>query len=328
MVVVVGFCGSIIYTDLQTYDSKLTPAIGWTDTNDYIHMYYGEPATGIRSYRPLVPFLARFVPAPPASLYSAEHAFDRFSRAAAHFAVLNFVFLVGACIVLLIYQEGLGLHRRTAFLGVLLFLGSQTVVRSAGLPMVDAGFFFFFLLCLIAVQRSNSWLLLVGMTVGVLAKEEVLLTIPMIVLSTLPRRTKVQLLAASIPSLAVFALVVSGAGVPLDSAMQPTLRTLMSVAGAADLFACFGLAWIPAGYALLRVDVPPLLRRWSWLLPIVLVLVFVTNASWTRNVFTAFPAVFPLAALGLTEWVRRSIPAATEEPEQRWRIPKPQRMEP
>lgn len=313
IVVVVGFCGSIVYTDLQTFNRGLASTVGYSDAREYMAAYSGEQITGLRSFRPLVPFLAHFMPSPPRALYSAGHSFDQFSIVAARFAVLNLLFLVGTCILLLTYQKGFGINYRTAFLGVLLFLGTQNVMLVSGVPMVETAFYFFFLLCLISVQRSNAWLLLAALTIGVTAKELVLLTIPMIILSTASRRSKGFMLAASVPSLVVFALVVAHSGNALSgSDFRADIGSLASPKVAFEIFVAFGLAWIPAGYALLRVDVPPLLKRWSWLVPLVLVLAFFTGASWSRSGLMAFPAVIPLAALGLVEWVGRGIPTPSQ----------------
>jgi hypothetical protein len=310
LVVVIGFCGSIVYTDVQTFTHELASTEGYSDAKQYMDVYSGIPVTGLRSYRPLVPFLAHFVPPPPRALYSADHGFDQFSIVAARFAVLNLLFLIGTCILLLIYQKGFGIDHWTAFLGVLLFLGTENVVLVSGVPMVEAAFYFFFLLSLIAVQRNNVWLLLLAMTIGVTAKELVLLTIPMIILSTVSLRSKGLMLAASAPSLAVLAIVVARSGNALSAGGFAPLDigALANPKVAFELIVAFGLAWIPAGYALLRVDVPPLLKRWSWLLPLVLAVALVAGASWSRSAFMAFPAVVPLAALGLAEWVRRGTP--------------------
>jgi len=142
LVVAVSFSFSIVYANVQTYDPKLTPATGYVDSVDYLNMYFGEPGTGIRAYRPLVPVLARLVPDLPSSLFTAGRSFDRFAVAAMKFGVVNLFFLIGACIALYVLQRGFGLSYFEAFLGILLFLSSQTVVRSAGLPMTDAAFFF------------------------------------------------------------------------------------------------------------------------------------------------------------------------------------------
>lgn len=309
---VISLSVSIVYTNVQTYDSTLTPATGYHDTVDYLNIYFGEPGTGIRAYRPLVPLLARLVPDLPTSLFTQGRSFDRFNAAAVKFGVINLLFLIGACIALYALERGFGLSYFEALLGVLLFLGSQTIVRSAGLPMIDTAFFFFLSLCMIAIQRNNLWLLLFSHTVGVLAKELVLLSIPLLLLSLLPWRRKALMLLATVPGIALYALVrMTFAPSPVDdyvtgqilSRVDDQLRALLTVNGLLNVFLSFGIAWIPALYALVACKVPILLRRWVWLIPIVVVGVILGAGNWGRTTFSAFPVVMPLASLGLSRWL-------------------------
>jgi hypothetical protein len=314
LAVVVSFSASIVYTDVQTYNSEQTPRTGFLDSNDYLSMYFGGAGTGIRAYRPLVPFLARAIPPLPHALFGQQHTFDRFSIAAAKFGVVNFLFLVGACIALAVLQRGFGLTRGQAFLGVLLFLSSETVVRGAGLPMVDTAFFFFFLLALVAVQRDNTWLYFWSLLVGVLAKELVLLAAPMVLLSLLPWRRKIQLLALTTPAVGAYAIVRVASGAPTDAYVTgqvlgfvpQELAAFASLNGFLNLCTAFGIAWVPAIYAFFRCDLPPLLGRWSWLLPMVFLGVVLGAGNPGRSVFSAFPVVEPLAAIGLSTWVARA----------------------
>lgn len=312
LVVVVSFSFSIVYANVQTYDPKLTPATGYVDSVDYLNMYFGEPGTGIRAYRPLVPLLARLVPDLPSSLFTAGRPFDRFTMAAMKFGVINLFFLIGACVALYVLERGFGLSYFEAFLGVLLFLGSQTVVRGAGLPMTDAAFFFFFSLCMIAIQRDNLWLLLFAHTIGVLAKELVILSVPLILLSLLSWRRKAWMLLATVPGIALYVVVrMTFAPSPLDgyatgqvlSYLDDQLLALSTPNGLINLFFAFGLAWIPAVYALAACKVPLLLKRWSWLIVIVFVGVLLGAGNFGRTTFSAFPVVMPLAALGLSSWL-------------------------
>lgn len=312
LVVVLSFSLSIVYTNVQTYDSKLTPASGYHDTVDYLKLYFGEPITGIGAYRPLVPLLARLVPELPSALFSQGRSFDPSSAAAVKFGVINLFFLIGACIALYVLERGFSLSYFEALLGVLLFLSSQTILRSAGLPMIDTAFFFFLSLCMIAIQRNNLWLLLFSHTVGILAKELVILSIPLILLSLLPWRRKASMLLATLPGLALYALVrVAFAPSAVDdyvtgqflSHVGDQFKALLTLNGLLNLFLSFGIAWIPALYALIACRIPSLLRRWSWLLAIVLVGVLLGQGNWGRSTFTAFPVVMPLAALGLSNWL-------------------------
>lgn len=315
LVVVITLSFSIVYANVQTYDPELTPATGYPDSADYIKMYFREAGTGVRAYRPLVPYLARLVPDLPPWLFTPGRSWDRWTEAAMKFGVVNFLFLVGACIVLYLLQRGFGLSYLEALLGVFLFLGSRTVVRSAGLPMTDTAFFFFFSLSLVAIQRNNLGLLLFANTVGVLAKELVMLAIPLILLSLLAWRRKAWMLLAAVPGVVLYVVVrLSLAPSPLDSYatgqilsyVDDQLRALATPNGLINLFLSFGLAWIPAIYALTVSKSPALLKRWSWLIVIVLVGVVLGSGNLDRSLFSAFPVVIPLAALGLCDWLARA----------------------
>lgn len=313
LVVTVGFATSIVYTNVQTYNRELTPTTGYPDTLDYLRMYEGEPGSGIRAYRLFVPTLARLVPELPRSLFNPGHRFDPATIAATKFGVLNLFFLVGACAALLVLGMGFGLTYLQAFLAVLLFLGSQTIVRSAGLPMVDAAFFLFFLLCLVAIQRNNVWLFFVSHTLGMITKELVALSVPLILLSLHPPRRKRLLVLAALPGVAAYVVVRLASPAPLDAYVsgeilqyvESQLRFVGTPNGLINLFTAFGLAWFPAIYVLATGRAPRLLKRWSWLLPLVTVGVLVGAGNLGRSMFTAFPVVMPLAALGLTQWARR-----------------------
>lgn len=313
LVVVISLSLSIIYTDVQTYDYKLAPVIGYSDSVEYIKMYLGNPEMDIGAYRPLVPFLARLVPDLPRWLFTPKRHFDYFATVAMKFGVVNIFFLIGACLALYILQQGFGLDYFQAFLGVVLFLSSQTVVRSAGLPMADTAFFFFFLLCAIAIQRNNLWLLFFALTIGVLAKElVVLLSIPLILLSLFSWRRKVQMLFATTPAILLHIWVrFTIAPSPLDKVLRGEtlqylncqLLTLTTPNGLINLFLSFGPAWIPAIYALRACKVNLLLKRWSWLILIVFIGVLLLYGNFGRNTFSAFPVVIPLASLGLSKWL-------------------------
>jgi hypothetical protein len=312
---VASFCVAIVYTDVQTYDPKLTPATGFTDTKDYLDMYFGGTGSGIRAARPLVPILARAVPPLPHSLFGSGHSFTPQLEAVARFGVVNLLFLFFACVALFVLEKGFGLSDNLAYLGVLLFLGTETVVRGAGLPMSDPAFYLFFLLALIAVQRNNWWLLLGACTVGVAAKELVLLVIPMILLAEYPWRRRGLLLIATIPAIAVYAWIrIAYAPVAADPILSETgiaplgylgqsLRALTSVNGLVNLAMAFGFAWAAAILGFWKADVPRLLRRWSLLLPITLVGTVFGGGNFARAMFSAFPVVIPLAALGFGWWI-------------------------
>lgn len=320
VVVVVSLSFSIVYANVQSFDPQLTSSRGLWESNEYLKMYFGEPGTGARRYRPLVPFVARLMPDLSASLFTPGRRFDPVTVVLLKFAVINLFFLVSSCVVLYFLQRGFGFGFFTAFLGVLLFLSSQAVIRTAGLPTADMAFFFFFLLCIVSIQHDAPWMLLFAHTIGVLAKELSILTLPLILLSALSWRRKRWMLMAILPGITLYVVMhVTLAPSPLDdyatqdliarvqhggvmklfSHLDDQLLALTTVNGIIRLMLSFGIAWIPALYALIFCDVPLTLKRWSWLLVIVIGVVLLTGESLGSGTFTAFPVVLPLAAVGL-----------------------------
>lgn len=314
LVVVVSLSFSIVYSNVQTYDYKQAEVTGYSDSVEYIKMYLGEPEMDIGSYRPLVPFLARLVPDLPRWLFAPTRYVDYFFNVAIKFGILNFFFLICACLALYILQQGFGLNYLEAFLGVVLFLSSQTVVRSAGLPMVDAAFYFFFLLSAIAIQRNNLWLLFFAFTLGVLAKElVVILSIPLILLSFFSCQRKCLMFLTSIPAvlLHIWVRFTIAPSPLLDKVLtgwtlkyiKYQLLLLITPNKLINLFLSFGLGWIPAIYALTACKVNSLLRRWSWLILVVFIGVLLEGSNFARNTFSAFVVVIPLASLGLSKYL-------------------------
>jgi hypothetical protein len=313
LVLIVGLSFSIVYTDVRTYNVESAPGSGYNDSLSYLDMYFGKPGKDVGAYRPFIPWLARLIPDPPKWFFSPDQTVDRFTIAAMKFGIINFFFLIGACLALYFLQCRLKMGYFEALLGVILFLSSSTVVRSAGLPLTDTAFFFFFTLCTIAIQGNNLWLLLFAGTVGALAKElVVILTIPLILLSLYSWKHKLRMLLMIFPGIALYLLVrftfasafpdkvVSGQSLAL---FGEQLVALIKPRGLIQLFFSFGLVWIPAIYALASGKVPLLLKRWSWLILIVFLGVLLLEGNFDRTTFSAFVVIIPLASLGLSSWL-------------------------
>lgn len=312
ILVAASFGMSIAYINAKTYDPKTATSIGHSDTLDYLKMYFGGRGFGLRAYRPLVPMLARMTPAPPSLLFIGRRSFNATTQAVMKFAVLNFLFLLGACIALYYLQLGFGMSFFESFLGVMLFLSSQTVIRSAGIPLAGSAFYFFFLLCMLAIQRDNLLLFLFAHTIGVTAKEMVMLSLPLILLSLLSSRRKAWMLLATIPGVMIYAIIrINLAPYRLDEYITGTVLNdagqqiagFLSPNGLINLFLSFGFSWIPAFYVLATGKVPLLLKRWSWLILFIFAGVILGAGNFDRSIFTAFPVVFPLAAIGINKWI-------------------------
>ena len=313
---IIGLSTSIVYANVQTFDPIEARSTGYSDSIDYINMYRGEPGTGIRAYRPLVPFLASLVPDPPRAIFHARRQAADTSEAseartiALKFGLVNLVFLIGTCIAFYILMRDFGYHKLPASLGVLIFLSSQTVVRSAGLPMVDTAFYFFLVVCLIGLIRDQFWIVLIAGLMGVIAKELLLVAAPLALLTSHPWRSRLRLVAGLLPAFALYGIIRMTSNAPADTysmgdviQIKAQLPVLFSVNGAFNLFMAFGLIWIPACYGLVAGRVPPVARRWLCLVPLVLLGVLFGGGNLGRGTFSAFPVVIPVAVSGLTRWL-------------------------
>ena len=59
LIVAASFAFSIVYTSIQTHDQNLLAKGAFSDTEDYIALYRGQPASPHHAYRLLTPWLAR-----------------------------------------------------------------------------------------------------------------------------------------------------------------------------------------------------------------------------------------------------------------------------
>lgn len=317
LMLVTGFSISIVYTNVQTFDPVQASASGYSDTVDYINMFRGRTgqAVGIRAYRPLVPALARLLPDPPGYLFNGrrvtapESDLAKTRLIALKFGLVNLAFLIGSCVALFVLLRDFGHSDVESYLGVLFFLSSQTVVRSAGLPMTDTAFYFFFLICLVGLIRGHFWTVLVATTVGVLSKELVLLAAPLALLTIHNRSKRWRLFVATLPAVLLYVVVRITLKPPADAhpiavlQLRAQLGALLSPNGILNLAMAFGLVWIPAVYGAAVGRPPTKVRRWSWLVPLVVTGVLFGGGNLGRGTFSAFPIIIPLALTGIFTWV-------------------------
>lgn len=303
---------AIVYASAQKYNPA-QPSQGYSDSRDYMAMAKGLPGRGLRAYRPLVPWLAAHVPSPPRVFFDSPATADDDRHLARRFAIVNTLFLIGACAVLLQLFTALGLTLVETCAGLALFLTAPPVVAGAGLPMTDAAFWFFLSAALLAAVQGRPLLYLAIVTIGVLAKELVLLSLPVVLFLRMPVRRRLAFIAASLPAIALVIALRSGA----DSAegrrlgfsfMARTaafqLGNLATPHGIADVALAFGLAWIPAILSI-RQPLPPMLKRVAVLIPVVVLgEILFGNRNTSRGFFSAFPAVIPLAAVSLGSWLQ------------------------
>ncbi len=313
--VCLGVSAALVYPPITKYE-LYDPGLGGRDgdVGQYVRIYQGVPMQEIARpwrYRVFTPLMARLVPTPPRSLL---RYFDMNADKLVlyHFGMVNLLGLALAGLLMVGFCEALGFTTLEGLLGALLFYTSFPVVNFGGTPMVDAWAYAFLLLGLLAALRGSLAWLLVASLVGMLAKENMLLLVPAVILLGGPRIAVARKLLALLPGLVVyavfrFALFPGGYGHPSDPATS--WSTLVSRMQQGPYWAwllfdggmAFGLLWLLAGvgaWSLRDSRHHPLLRL-AWLVPGILLTPFVIGTNVGRIWFYAFPALIPLAVAGI-----------------------------
>ncbi|MHB8624647.1 MAG: hypothetical protein ACYDEO_00435 [Aggregatilineales bacterium] len=300
---------SIVHTSINTVDE--THLGGLTDSLAYVNSYYGKEVMGHWRYRVLTIGLARLVPNQLELLLQRDPT--PYRRAHIHFAVVNLCFLTATAMLLYAYLMTFFAEKQLALLGAVIFLTSRVNVQSGGAPMVDPSSFFFLLLGMYAIIRRNTWMLFISCTLGVFAKETTLLLWPMLWLADLQWRRKGLYSLVLLPGTAaymVFRYIIypdpSGASffsLELMGGIAGQLHSFLTPNGLVDWISSFNLFWIPAIYALIRLPKPVLIRRWLWMIPIVLAMIILLEGDLGRILFLTFPVVIPLALIGIQHWM-------------------------
>lgn len=312
LIVVAAFSFSIVYTSVQTYDPVLTPASGYVDTRVYIAVYRGEAPSSHGAYRVLTPWLARWMPDVPTGLFHKGRPFTLDYAAAWRFGLVNFGFLTLAGVVLYVFQRGLSLTFVQSLAGAVLFFSSTAVTRSGGLPMTEAGLWFFLILGFVAIQRDMPWLLALTSALGALNNENVLLLVPVTLLKPRPWRERIRLLIGVLPGFFVFFALRRLIDVPggdfltsgqILAHLLPSARRFLGPNAYVGIVLAFGPLWLPAVYAWIRCPLPTFLRRCLWFIPLVVAAILVGTANIQRSLFLIFPIVLPSAVLGFSDWL-------------------------
>ena len=285
------------------------------DIRGYVSIHRGDPLSEVAPpfrYRVLTPLVARAVPPPPASLFDDRRDFD--DRVVLfRFAVVNTVGLAAAAWFLLLLMDAMGFEPWQSLVGSLLFLGSFLSLYSATLPRVDALGYAFLAGCLWALVSGRPVLLFGLFALGMFTKETILLVPLAVLLLKQPRRERVVQLGCLIPSLVayfVFRVLLLPVEWPLYS-VASTSKFAAEFFGNAQRFGfyasrsaqVFGLLWLLAawGWARNRHRTDHPLIRWSWMVPVVLVIPFVLALTIHSMWAFAFPIVIPLAVWGLRD---------------------------
>ena len=81
------------------------------------------------------------------------------------------------------------------------------------------------------------------------------------------------------------------------------LRRLFTPNGFVDIVSSFNLFWIPAVFAAFRLPYPSILRRWLWIIALLMAMILLLGGNYGRILFMAFPVVIPLALVGIRHWI-------------------------
>jgi hypothetical protein len=302
---------SIIYVTNRIFTPELIEQQGaYRDAEGYLALYFGERLDGLHDTRILVPLLARFAPGPPSGLF-LQPSSDPVVDAVRSFGVVNFLFLLVACMGLYFIHQQLGLDYGANLMGIALFLGAKPVLQYAGVPMTEAALWGFTALCALTILCRRPLLLALLFVPAMLANERVLLVGPMVLLSPWAWRTRLMLLFALVPGLCVWVLHwpargISDVGTILLEDFVNRTASYLSVSGIGQTFLAFGLSWLLFAVALRYCTLPPVLQRWAWIVPVftIAIMAYQTPGNTNRIVFGIFPVVIPIASLGLAKLLR------------------------
>ncbi len=296
----------IVYVGYREFDID-DPATGGDagDSAAYARMALTGDLEGVPKpfrYRVVVPFLAR----------GGMHAVGRTDVADLRvgFAVLNLLGLALAAWAVFLLLRRLGLSAPEGFTGGLLFLGSWPVLRFGGAVLVDAWSHAVLAGAAYAIVARRHRTLLLIATAGMFVRETTVFAALLVLVVPAPWSVRCRQLACFVPGVLgylLFRFVVAptdlGYRYNLDrfgrqvtdvlgwSGLPYTLRELALTFGAAGPLLVVGL--------IRNRRTRELPRHLFWLVPVALVIPFLIASNLARIWFLAFPAVIPLALLGL-----------------------------
>jgi hypothetical protein len=244
------------------------------------------------------------------------------------FALLTSLLTFLTALVVFYLCRGFGISRVLSLLGSILYVGLTFVLVVQGIPHVDAGFFLCFGLAALALQRRNVALLFASVTVGIFVKEGIVLVALLIALLPVSLLSRVRLGLVMVPAVVAFAAVkywlfpmqTEFLGSATDiAAIRQGFSHLVTLNGLGWIFMGFNFLWLPFVYALRWCRPDPLLVRWAWSIPVLILAAPLAGSDhYARFLLLAFPAVIPLAVLGIGELIRsadrgKSLPSQAEE---------------
>ncbi|TKJ20634.1 hypothetical protein [Blastococcus sp. CCUG 61487] len=253
-------------------------------------------------YRVVVPFLAHLW----MRLADRQDLYELYVA----FAVLNLVGLALAAWAVHHLLLRWGFTAREGFTGGLLFLASWPVLRFGGAVLVDAWSHAALAGAAYAVVARRYRLLLVVATLGMFVRETTVFAALLVLVVPAPWSVRLRQLACFVPGVvgyALFRFVLAPTEVGYSYNVDRFTRQVTDVLGWSGLpytlrelaltFGAAGLLFVVGVIHNRRVRALP--GSLFWLVPVALVIPFLIASNLARIWFLAFPAVIPLAVLGL-----------------------------
>ena len=307
LLLVLAFAAApIVYVGYREWDLD-DPATGGDsgDSAAYARMALTGELDGVVKpfrYRVVVPFLAR------AGMLAFGRV-DEFDLKVA-FAVLDLAGLAVAAWVLGLLLRRLGFSALEGFTGGLLFLATWPVLRFGGAVLVDAWSHAVLAGAAYAIVARRHGTLLLVATAGMFVRETTVFAALLVLVVPAPWSVRLRQLACFAPGVLgylLFRFVLAPTEVGYAYTVDRFTRQVSDVLGWSGLpytLRELALAFGAAGPLLVlgvlhnrRVRALP--RALVWLVPVALVIPFVIASNLARIWFLAFPAVIPLALLGL-----------------------------
>jgi len=321
-----SIAASIVYTPVTKVDLN-DAAIG--DTQLYIAMYEGQSLKEIPKpfrYRFLVPYLARMIPSPPASLL-VGFEIDSSKIVKYKFGVVNALGLALAAWVLFFFSLKLGFDRPLSIIGSLLFLTSFYILAYAGLPFADAIAYLFLITSIYAIFTDRDWLLLPIFAIGIFAKETIVLALFIIFIQDKNITQKIKKIVMCLPGIFAYLLVrmiVLPTSVGYNYTYERFLDTFKVyqnsfapwVFAVINILFVFGFIWIFAikGFQIAWRSKRRAILDLAVIVPVVLLVPFIIGSDLGRIWFLGFPAIIPLSLLGIEYFIFQPTSVSAQAP--------------
>ena len=251
-----------------------------------------EPVEAPWTYRILTPFLVYLLPV----------------ETVMGFIIVNLSSLYATSILLFYYLKKLGFDFGQSIIGVLFFLLNPiTLVLLITICVVDLLTFFLFLLAFYALLIRKDSLFLMSVTIGVVNREVILITLIFfffLKLEELDKKNAIkQTILISIPPIIVFSVIRILYGIDANyfsidliinivSIHYRTLQTNIFIHPYL-FYISFGIFWLVSILNLQKID-SIFLKKSIYLIPFVFLQVLIAT-NYSRLFFIAFPIIIPIS---------------------------------